>query len=153
MPFRPTLLLVPLLLLGCGKKSTSPASAADGGSSPTFTAEMPDTEAARAYAAALVETAVTDFQPTGGGGGVTFEWDRLTFAPDGTWAADAHVEASFEEMPCRETGTWRMDSAASATVATLVWTVSETSCAAREAGEELRVQMELGGDAPEIRFR
>lgn len=142
IPSAPLLLAGALVLgVGCGNKKT-PDAAADGGAPGGITATMPDGKDAMGFAKKLVDTTVNDWEPISGGGDARFVYKDLTFAPDGTWKANAVLEASFEKIGCNETGTWSIESVDSVNDATMVWKVDKTNCPMREAGEQ-RVQMQL----------
>ena len=126
-------------LLACGEKSgttSAPAAAA----ATNFTMELPDDGASRTFAETLVGGTTTNFAPTDSDG-AAFEYTKLQFRPDGTWHAEGYVEAMDERMECTESGAWSMTAADSKTVATVSWTVKDTSCVGREAGTETRAQL------------
>ena len=137
---RPTFSLCALLLAGCGEKT--PAATAAIATGPTLTMAVPD--GAKPFATALVGNVTQNFTPTDSDGAV-FEYTTLRFRGDGTWRAEGYVEAMDERMECVESGTWTIDDASSATVATIAWTVGETSCVGRESGTETRAQVTVGG--------
>lgn len=143
-----TLALAALLVAGCGKKGTTPDAAADAAKNTVaseVTAKMPEGKDAAAYAKRLVATTVNNWEPMANSGGVKFQYDELTFAPTGTWNANATLEADFEEIPCSESGSWEIQEVENDTTATMLWTVTKTNCAMRNAGTEIRVQMLLPG--------
>lgn len=136
-------LVIAATVLACGKKAPPEAPADDDDEAQAITAEMPDTPEARKYARRLVDTTVSNWQAAGGATGAVVNYTALTFAPDGTWSAEAMFEADFEEIECKETGTWTIAAADSAETATMEWHLGKTSCPAREAGETTRVEMTL----------
>ncbi|TNE88605.1 MAG: hypothetical protein EP330_14640 [Deltaproteobacteria bacterium] len=150
-----------LTLAACGKKTTpEPAAAAAETSEPApavaeaMTVAMPAGADAKKFTQNLVDANIRDFKPTGTGGSVQFVYKTLDFAGNGTWSADASVEANFEEIPCKESGTWTVEAVDSAQVGTITWTVDKTSCAMREGGESTRGQVTLGkGDEFTVAFR
>ncbi|MCO4746289.1 MAG: hypothetical protein KC912_15940 [Proteobacteria bacterium] len=153
--------LIPLLfalsVTGCGKKSAPTASAdapAPAPASATISVSMPGGGNAKAFAKNLIDLDITNWKPTGSGSSVQFIYKTLDFKSDGTWAADASVEANFEEIPCAESGTWAIADAESAQIGTITWTLAKTNCAMREAGEESRGQVTMGkGTGFAVAFR
>jgi len=126
-------------LLACGEKSgttSAPAAAA----ATKFTMELPDDGTSRGFAETLVAGNTKNFAPTDADG-AAFEYTSFQFRPDGTWNADGYVEAMDERMECSESGAWSMTAADSKTVATVTWTVGETSCVGRDNGTETRAQL------------
>jgi hypothetical protein len=142
-------LAVLIAIVACGPKAATPEATAAPAEpeAPSVTARMPDTEAARAYAQRLLKTRIEGFEPTGDEG-LTFVWDTWTFAPDGTFNAAAHLASEEEKIPCKESGTWAIDTMPSADAADIDLVVTDTSCPARDAGTKKRVQISLlpGGD-------
>ena len=132
--------LFALLLTGCGEKTPSAAAPA-AATGPKLTMDIPD--GTKAFATALVGGVTTNFSPSDSDG-ATFEYTRLQFRGDGTWAAEGYVEAMDERMECAESGAWVLDSADSDNVGTIAWTVNETSCVGRDNGTETRAQVTLG---------
>ena len=137
-----------LASLGACKKEAPEAAASSNASasrsaSAAVTAEMPDSKEARNFANKLVETTVTNWEPTSSGSDTKFEYLSMTFQPDGTWGADAELEASFEKIPCKESGKWSIIEMSGSNSATMSWTIDSTNCPMREANQELRIQMEL----------
>jgi len=149
LPETTTLLLCGALALavtGCGKKKSPEAAGGEAAASSgggAVTAQMPDTKEARTFADKLVATTVESWEPVSGGGDVNFTYNTMTFSPDGSWKAKATLEASFEKIPCVESGTWTIESADTTNAATMLWTIDSTSCPTRESGAEQRVEMEL----------
>lgn len=147
-----TLLFTP----GCGKKTApEPAASAPEEAAPEAIAvEMPAGTDAKTFAKKLIDLEITNFKPNAGGSSVKFIYSTMDFKPDGTWSADASLEASFEEIPCQESGTWAVAEAQGPTVATITWTTDKTSCPMREAGDETRGQVTLGkGTGFSVAFR
>ena len=128
-------------LFACGKKE-KPAEPAAENTTQEITAEMPDTADAKSFAKLLIETEVKDFEPTSGSG-AEFEYTSLTFSPNGRWVAEGVVRAQFEEIECREDGTWAIEETESSDTAIMLWKVAKTSCVMREAGAEQRVKMSV----------
>ncbi|MFK7928693.1 MAG: hypothetical protein AB8H79_10940 [Myxococcota bacterium] len=144
------LALAGLLVAGCGKKTPAPAAAAGAANakeaaSSAITAKMPEGKDAATYAAKLVGTTVKSWSPMSGSSGVKFGYDEMTFSPSGRWSANATLEADFEEIPCKEGGTWEIQDVEDSNTATMMWIVDKTNCAMRETGTEVRVQMVLPG--------
>lgn len=146
-------------LVACGKKSTPEAAAPEAAAAPapqpaSLTVKMPAGGEAKAFARNLIDTDIVDFKPTGTGSSVQFVYKTMSFMPDGTWSADASVEANFEEIPCKESGSWSIASVSSPQIGTVTWTVDQTNCAMREGGEETRGQVTLGkGTGFSVAFR
>ena len=151
--------LFALLLPACGKKS-APAAAADApadepAAAAADTMTMKVSGDAKAFAKKLVDMEITDFKPDGGStSGIEFVYTSWDLKGDGSWAADGSLETDFEEIPCKEFGTWTVEDASSASVGTITWTVDKTSCPAREAGKTTRGQVTLGkGTGFSVAFR
>lgn len=128
-------------LFACGEKSAS-TSAPAAAAAPKLAMDIPDDAASRGFAETLIGGTTTNFAPTDADG-AAFEYTKLQFRGDGTWHAEGYVEAMDERMECTESGTWSMNAADSKTVATVAWTVSETSCVGRENGTETRAQLTI----------
>lgn len=128
------------LLTACGEKSPSAVTPAAAGA-PKISMTVPD--GAKPFVAQLIETSTSNFSPTDSDGAV-FEYTRLQFAGDGTWSADGYVEAMDEKMECSESGTWSVEEARSSTVATISWTLTNTSCVGRDKGSETRAEVTVG---------
>ena len=134
-----------VLVTACGKKAApEPAAAAEAPAAPALTVAMPDDPKAKAFAERRTTTPIADWKPLGAGAAAEFVYNQLTFAPDGTWRADATVTASFETFPCKEQGTWSLESAESAETGTIATELTKTSCATREAGAQQRYEMTIG---------
>lgn len=134
-----------LLATGCGKKSPAASAATSGASAAAgaMSAQMPATKDAATFAGKLVATTVNNWEPISDGGDVNFTYKTMTFSPDGSWTANAELEASFEKIGCNEKGSWAIEEATSANEATMVWKIASTNCPMREAGKDLRVQVQL----------
>ena len=128
-------------MLGCGEKSSS-TSAPAAAAATAFTMELPNDAVSRSFAETLVSSVTSSFTPTDADG-ASFEYTKLQFRPDGTWFAEGYVEAMDERMDCAESGTWSMTPADSKTVATVSWSVTETSCVGRDNGTETRAQLTI----------
>ncbi len=139
---RTTLSLFALTIAGCGEKTSAATSTAPAAAAPAMSMDVPD--GAKAFAAALVGNATSDFSPSDSDG-AKFEYTRLQFRGDGSWAAEGYVEAMDERMECAESGTWTISEATSSTVGTIAWTVAETSCVGRDNGTETRAEVTVGG--------
>jgi len=134
-----------LMAMGCEKKpATSPVEKES-------TAETKTGNLSK-FQKKLVETTITDWEPTSNSG-AQFIYKTLQFTADGTWSANGVVRADFEEFECAENGTWSLVSEASATSGTIDWTVSKTDCIAREAGTSIRTVMDYSGGDYQISFR
>ena len=134
-------LIAGLTITACGKKGASPDAAADAGAAGGITAEMPAGKDAMAYAGKLLATTVTNWEPVSSTSGAKFVYNQMSFTPEGRWVAAGYLEASFEKIDCKESGTWKIEDAVDDRTATMLWTVDKTTCPTREVGHELRVQM------------
>jgi predicted small lipoprotein YifL len=139
---RTTLSLFALTIAGCGEKTPVAASPAPTAAAPSMSMDIPD--GAKGFAAALVGSVTSNFAPSDSDG-AKFEYTRLQFRGDGSWAAEGYVEAMDERMECSEAGTWVISDASSSSVGTISWTVAETSCVGRENGTETRAEVTVGG--------
>jgi hypothetical protein len=127
-------------LSACGEKNPAAVSpAADSG--PKISMSVPD--GGKAFVTQLIGSTTKNFAPTDSDG-ATFEYTKLQFTGDGTWTAEGYVEAMDEKMECTESGTWTIESVSSKTVATLVWTLGDTTCVGRDQGAETRAQVTVG---------
>ncbi len=143
-----TLLFAVTALTACGEKK-APASA---GSTPTkasFTADIPEGSAAKAFAGKLLKTTVSDFNPTGSS---EFVYTAMNFVGDGTWNAAGNLSLGGESVDCSEAGTWRID-AMDGDNAVMDWKTEKTNCPSRDAGIEQRVSMSISGEDYKISFR
>ena len=131
-------------LLACGEKSGS-TSAPAAAAATKFTMDLPDDATSRSFAETLVGGVTTKFTPTDADG-AAFEYTKLLFRPDGSWNAEGYVEAMDERMECAESGTWSVEDVSSKTVATIAWTVSDTSCVGRDKGASTRAQVTAGAN-------
>ena len=128
------------LLTACGEKSPAAATpAAESG--PKISMSVPD--GGKPFVTQLIGSTTTDFAPTDSDG-AAFKYTRLQFRGDGTWAAEGYVEAMDEKMECAESGTWSVEDVSSKTVATINWTLGDTSCVGRDKGAETRAQVTVG---------
>ena len=133
------------LLSGCGEKSPAAASSA-AESGPKISMTVPD--GGKPFVSQLIGSTTSDFAPTDSDG-ATFKYTRLQFRGDGTWAAEGYVEAMDEKMECAESGAWSVDDVSSKTVATITWTLGDTSCVGRDQGAETRAQVTVGSEGIE----
>jgi hypothetical protein len=128
------------MLAACGDKSAAtPSPAAESG--PKISMDVP--EGGKAFVSALTGAVTKNFEPTDADG-ASFMYTELQFRADGTWAAQGYVEAMDERMECAESGTWSVEDVSSKTVATIAWTVSDTSCVGRDKGASTRAQVTAG---------
>jgi len=116
------------------------------------TPDVPDDGNSKKFASKLIETSITDFRPSDGGG-ATFKYSSLSFIGDNTWKADAYVEIQDERMECIESGGWTMEPAESSTVGTVTWELESTDCPGRESGGKTRVQFTLTKNGVDAIFR
>jgi len=136
---------------GCKKEETSTAAAKPADERAKWGDQVPDTEKSRAFAEKLVRAEVTNLRVTDDGAVLTYR--SMKFDASGTWSASGDVEIADEKMECTESGKWTMEEAESPTTARLDYSIDTTDCAGRETGTSQRASMDLGGDAPDIRFR
>lgn len=143
-----------VLLAACGEKAPpANAGSASSESAPANVSGAPSDGASQSFARALVGLDIKDFSASGAAG-ATFVYRSFRFNPDGTFAADGFVKIEDESMDCRESGTWAMDPADSATVASVSWKVADTNCAGRESGAETRAKIDLSNPAdPQFSYR
>jgi len=127
------------------KKKKKKASEEQTEESVAYSDTLPSDGTSKKFAESLIETSIKDFKPTDAVG-AKFVYNTLAFAPDATWKADGYVEMMDERMDCTENGTWSMEAADSADVATISWVVATTDCAGRDAGVEIRAQLTIGKD-------
>ena len=135
-------------LMACPKPSAPEAAPMDKG--PEITVAMPDSDAARAFARKMLKADIQNWSPTDDR---AFQWESVTFKPDGTFVAKAAIRAGGESVPCDEIGTWSVDKAVDKTHATMDWTVTKTDCATRSSGDKLRVAVRFEGDDVNIAYR
>ncbi len=132
-------------LIACGEKNPAAvAPAAEGG--PKISMDIP--EGSKPFVTQLIGSTTTNFAPTDSDG-ANFEYTRLQFNGDGTWTADGYVEAMDEKMECEESGSWTIESVTSKTVATMAWTLNDTTCVGRDKGSETRAQVTIGSSGIE----
>ena len=131
-------------LFACGEKSGSTA-APSAAAAPKLTMDIPDDGASRGFAETLIGSVTSNFAPTDADG-ASFEYTKLQFRGDGSWHAEGYVEAMDERMECVESGTWSMTAADSKTVATVSWTVGDTTCVGRDKGAETRAQLTISSN-------
>lgn len=134
-----------LLTVGCEKKPASTAVE-------TEPAAETKTGNLSKFQKKLVETTITDWEPTSNSG-AQFIYKTLEFKADKTWSASGVVRADFEEFECTEKGSWSIVSEANATSGTIDWTVGETDCISRESGTSIRTLMDFSGGDYQISFR
>lgn len=116
------------------------------------TPNTPDDATSKKFAANLLATTIENFTPSDGGG-AKFEYTVFKFAGDNTWTAEGYVEIADERMECTESGAWTMDAAASASEATVTWTLDNTDCPGRSAGGETRALLKLTKNGVDAIFR
>ena len=150
----PLAILLLSTIVACGGQKVAPTAAADAASSAKrgLSGDFPSDAASQAFATALTGLTIEDFAAVDGMGAQVI-LTTLNFAGDNTWSAEGYVEAGDERMECSETGTWDMDAAQSATVATITWVIGQTDCVGREAGTETRAQLTLKGGDVDIAMR
>ena len=128
------------MLTACGDKSAAtPAAAAESG--PKITMAVPD--GGKAFVSTLIGAVTKNFEPTDADG-ASFMYTELQLRGDGSRMAQGYVEAMDERMECTESGTWSVEEVSSKTVATIAWTVGDTSCVGRDKGSSTRAQVTAG---------
>lgn len=90
--------------------------------------------------------------------GVAVVYDKLFFAEDGTFRAEATVRFSAsdtEPFSCAEEGTWALDDdkAQSSTVGLIDFHMAQTDCAGRTAPMDWRALTTINGDAVDFEDR
>lgn len=143
-----------LLAAACGEKTeTNTAAAADAPQAESIDgATVPGDEASRSFATSLVRTNVTNFKPTDAAG-AKFVYKTVDFRGDNTWEAAAEMSADGETIECRESGTWEMDAAESATTANMTWAMTKSTCAGRPDTDNLRLKVTVAKGEYTIVFR
>lgn len=142
-----------LALAACGEKAPASNAGTAAPESRVQAIQAPGDANSQAFARTLVGLDLKDFSPSGATG-ATIRYNSLKFNADGTVAASGFVEIEDERMDCQESGTWSMDPAESATLATVSWKIDNTSCAGREAGIESRARIDLSNPAdPRFSYR
>jgi len=131
------------------KKEKKEASSEANPSENQVKANVPNDSNSKKFAKHLFSTEFTNFSPEGDG----FEYTKLRFKKDNTWAADAAIILDDEEMDCIESGTWSMEAAQSVTTAALTWKITATDCPAREAGGTIRIIATLDGQTIDAKYR
>lgn len=131
---------------GCGPKKAATSS------TEAKSASTPSTSGLTKFQTNLVETKISDWEPTSNTG-AQFLYNTLQFDGDGTWNAQGVVKANFEEFECTESGSWSVTSEESATSGTVLWDVKKTDCITREVGTEVRTHFDLSGGKYQISFR
>jgi len=134
-----------LTLLGCPKQGDG---ASDSGSqepaapTPTATGTTPS------FIKALCAATASQFTVTDEGAAVVYE--KLRFFDDGNFEAATTIRLGDEPFECTERGTWSLEgnAAESKSSAAIVFEMTETNCAGREAPFSFRTRAILtGGDA------
>jgi hypothetical protein len=149
----PLLLALPVLV-ACGGKKAAPAASADAGGQAreAVTGDYPSDAKSQAFVEGLASLTIENFAAVDGGGARVI-LGTLRFSGDNTWSASGYVDAGEERMECTERGTWTMEPAESATVATITWAIGSTDCVGREVGTDTRAKVTIEGDDVEIAFR
>ena len=138
-------LVLAFALVACGEKEpTTTAAPAEAAS--TKSDKVPSDPSSEKFGEKLFKLEITSFRPIDGGG-ASLIYDRLTFAPDGTWTATGSVTAADEKMECVETGDWTMDPAEDEDTASMTWTINKTNCAGREPQGQPRRHQRCAGAA------
>lgn len=133
-----------------GDTSASPTNADETSApSPEIQAEIPNDGDSKKFAKSLIALTIKNFRPISD----ALVYETLTFNPDNTWTTEASVEIMDEKMECVESGTWAMDPAESAKVASMTWTVNSTDCPAREAPQDIRLKVTIQGENIQVAFR
>jgi hypothetical protein len=140
------------LALACGDKpETETAAAAEPAPKSTL---VPDDKLSQAFGDKLFELDIKRFKPVDAAGGASLVYSSVTFQPDGSWLAKGEVSVADESMPCQEAGTWSMDAASTKDTADMSWNIEKTSCAGREAPQELRLEVTiLDSGNVKVKFR
>jgi hypothetical protein len=149
-----TLLLMALVLTGCGpKKPAANNGTAGDGSALTEATKVPNDDASRAFAQKLLTHDIIDFQPADNNTDAKFIYKTVHFKADNSWNAVAKMYAQGEEVDCAERGTWEMDPADNATTAAVNLSVNYTNCPGRPQENILRLKMSYDGGSWKISFR
>lgn len=114
--------------------------------------DTPDDKNSKKFGEALVAVSISNWSPSDGGG-AKFEYTTLSFNADNSWKGEGYVEIADERMECTETGKWSMDTAESATTATVTWTLDQTDCPGRESGGETRAVVTVTKSGIDAKFR
>ncbi len=120
---------------------------------PAATPQIPDDKNSAKFVDALLSMEITRFSPIDSASGAKFVYTALAFSPDNTWSAEGYVEVMDERMECAEGGTWSMEPAESATIATMTWTLGSTDCINQEVGAERRYRVILDGERLSVEYR
>ena len=145
----PLLFLAGSLVAGCGKK-TAPEAAPAG---PALTVPRPDGGEADRFARGVTEADLHDWQAAGARG-ASLRYQTFEFTPDGRWWADAVLQADFEEIECKESGTWRIDSVSDPEHGIVEWQVDKSTCPIGRTGATTRAALTLGkGGVGEVSLR
>ena len=144
------LALVSPVALAKKKKKGGDAPAAEAAAPAT---NVPDDGDSKKFADALMAAKIEGFRPTDGEG-AKFEYDTLSFDAGNTWKAAGFVEIMDEKMECSESGTWAMEPAESAKVATVSWKVTASDCPGVDKDRESRAVLTVGkAGIEDIKFR
>ena len=129
-------------LLACGpKEATSTAASAQ---AQAMHDGVPADGTSQNFAKKLTGLEISNFKPEDTGS-LKLTYVSMNFKTDGSWSAEASMIDPFDETtPCKEGGTWAMDTAETATEATVTWQVLETNCIARSKGGEIRAKLVIG---------
>ena len=126
------------LPLACGPK-TPPEAAPAASSQPETTMDVPIDAESRKFANSLTDLSIENWMPEDTGM-ADFRYSMFSFSKDNTWGGAATLTIIDESVNCEESGTWSMESAESASTATITWVVQETDCPGREKGKSLRAK-------------
>lgn len=139
-----------LVFAGCSEKkveSSVGAAVAEGSR-----AEVPADAASQAFASVLMKNPLESFAPDDGGG-ASFRWSRLSFGAGNRWEAPSVLSAGGEDVECVESGKWTMDSAESASRATVTLQTEKTTCPGRSDTKQYRLMMTREGSGWQVLFR
>ena len=150
-----TLVLLSSLLACGGQKAAPVAAGAEAGSArapASVKGDFPGDPASQAFLATLSAMELPSFSAVDGGG-ASVMMRSMRFKADNTWAGSGYTDFGEERMDCSESGTWTMEPASSATVATVSWKLEQTDCVGRTAGTENRAVFTIVGEDIEVAFR
>ncbi len=147
-------LLVLAATVACGGKKATPAASADAPApqAQAATGDFPSDAKSQAFLETFTSTTINNF-PAVDSAGAKVVLSTLNFSADNTWAAEGYVDAGEEKMECTESGSWTMDPAESASVATINWEIGSTDCIGRTEGDSDRAQITIKNGDVAIAFR